>query len=314
MSNFTDLQLAWFRTHSGKIQDFPAPLENGALLATRAKGIYKPQGSAYALSIRVQLVSQYDDGEIIDLPGSGWGFAYHQESSRSENVDDDQLYSNVALLRCFADKRPVGVMKQVESRYTTGMSRYLIKGLALVVAKVGEFFILADCVSAENIPAAQLTNMILLGQAEVANFQFQEDVDFDEYDERLRTLKSIVARRGQQKFRNSLLKQYENKCAISSCEIVAILDAAHVRPYRGDFTNSLNNGLILRTDLHTLFDLDLLGVDPETLEVHISESIDDQNYQKFEGVKLRSPNNRENSLFKGALEYRWKLFNAKQLK
>lgn len=312
MEGFAELQLDWFKSHAGKIQDFPAPLENGALLATRAKGIYKPQGWPYAVSIRVQMISQYNDGEIVELPDGGWGFAYHQESSRSPTVDDEALYPNVALTRCLEDNIPVGVMKQVESRFTTGTSRYLIKGLAMVIAKVGEFFILVDLQSAETYSKSELINRILLGQAEIVHFDFEnDDSTFDEYDERIRVFKSIVARRGQQSFRKSLLDQYEYRCAITSCAILDILDAAHVRPYRGEFTNSLNNGLILRTDIHTLFDLDLLGIEPVSKLVHVSDAITDDTYTALRGVEVRSPKNLENMLFKGALEYRWKLFNQR---
>jgi HNH endonuclease len=42
-----------------------------------------------------------------------------------------------------------------------------------------------------------------------------------------------------------------------------------IRPYRGDHDNDPKNGLLLRTDLHTLFDLNLLGIKPDTLTVII---------------------------------------------
>ena len=40
------------------------------------------------------------------------------------------------------------------------------------------------------------------------------------------------------------------------------LDAAHIYPYRGTKTNLTDNGLIMRADIHTLFDLYLLGIRP----------------------------------------------------
>jgi len=46
------LALEWFIEHADSDQPWPAPLPDGSLLVTRAKGIYKPNWSRYALSVR----------------------------------------------------------------------------------------------------------------------------------------------------------------------------------------------------------------------------------------------------------------------
>jgi len=48
-----------------------------------------------------------------------------------------------------------------------------------------------------------------------------------------------------------------------------VLEAAHIKPYRGKTDSHLENGLLLRADLHTLFDLNLIGVEPDTLTVRV---------------------------------------------
>ena len=314
MSQFRELQLNWFKTNVGKVQEFPLPLENGALLATKAKGIYKPAGSIYAVSIRVQIKSRYRDGAIIDFPEGGWGFAYHQEENPGEKHKDENLFTNVSLIRCWEDEQDFGVMKQVEQRKSSTSSKYLILGLARVVNKVGDFFIIADHNSAKKYSDSELVSMILMGQAQCSVIEEEPVEEIDEYDDRVRTFRSIVLRQGQGKFRRELMEQYENRCAITNCEVSEILDAAHVRPYRGAQTNSLNNGLILRTDVHTLFDLDLLGIDPANLQVVVAESISDPFYSSVTGLVVRSPLSPQFQLFKGALEYRWGLFNLKRFK
>ncbi|MBB5371960.1 HNH endonuclease [Acidocella aromatica] len=70
----------------------------------------------------------------------------------------------------------------------------------------------------------------------------------------------IVLRRGQSSFRKKLMIAYESRCAITGCTIPEVLEAAHISPYMGDKTNHVTNGLLLRADIHTLFDCGLIEV------------------------------------------------------
>ena len=56
---------------------------------------------------------------------------------------------------------------------------------------------------------------------------------------------------------------------MTGCRVVDVLEAAHISPYRGPEDHNSQNGLLLRSDIHTLFDLDLLGINPETLSVEL---------------------------------------------
>ncbi|MBZ9963739.1 HNH endonuclease [Mesorhizobium sp. BR1-1-2] len=108
-------------------------------------------------------------------------------------------------------------------------------------------------------------------------------------DARERVLKTIARRRGQKPFRDKLLKAYGGKCAISGCAVTDVLEAAHIYPYRGDHTNVASNGVLLRSDLHTLFDCGLLEIDPTTMRVVVSERLTGSEYQAFHGRPIRSP-------------------------
>jgi putative restriction endonuclease len=108
-------------------------------------------------------------------------------------------------------------------------------------------------------------------------------------DARKRTLTSIVCRQGQSKFRKQLLKAYSGKCAITGCSVEALLEAAHIVPYLGTDTNVVNNGLLLRADIHTLFDLGLLWIDPESRLVKLSEELKDSEYCLLENKPLLRP-------------------------
>ena len=111
-------------------------------------------------------------------------------------------------------------------------------------------------------------------------------------DARHRALVSIVQRRGQPAFREQLLKLYGSRCAFSGCAVVEVLEAAHIVPYKGPETNHPQNGLLLRTDLHTLFDLGLLAVDTKTMTIVTSAALDSSVYADFQGSSVNLPTNR----------------------
>jgi hypothetical protein len=97
-------------------------------------------------------------------------------------------------------------------------------------------------------------------------------------DVRKRIRASIVQRQGQGLFRRRLLEAYGRRCAITGCATEAVLEAVHITPYLGKAANDLTNGLLLRSDLHTLFDLGLIGVDPSTFTLVLSRSLHNGDY------------------------------------
>lgn len=106
-----------------------------------------------------------------------------------------------------------------------------------------------------------------------------------------RATRAITVRRGQAIFRNTLLDAYAHRCAVTSCSVVDVLEAAHISPYMGTVTNHVTNGLLLRADIHTLFDCGLLSVDPATRTIVIADSLVGSTYESLGGRKLRVPKN-----------------------
>ncbi|QSJ15406.1 HNH endonuclease [Nostoc sp. UHCC 0702] len=111
----------------------------------------------------------------------------------------------------------------------------------------------------------------------------------DDADARKKITVSIARRQGQSKFRETLLKAYSGKCAITNFDAEEALEAAHIIPYIETENNHPSNGLLLRADLHTLFDLNLIAINPETLKVNISPELQKTEYQGIKGSKLRIP-------------------------
>jgi len=63
-------RLAWFDKHKGEILPMSG-LQEDTMLAFKPKGIYKPAGWEYSLSIRINRNSPYDDGGVQWLPDGG---------------------------------------------------------------------------------------------------------------------------------------------------------------------------------------------------------------------------------------------------
>lgn len=110
-----------------------------------------------------------------------------------------------------------------------------------------------------------------------------------EVDNRERVLAAIVRGRGQPAFRKSLLEAYGGRCAMTGCDVADALEAAHVRPYSGRSSNLVCNGLLLRADVHTLFDLYLLAVDPHSLRLSLAPALRQSSYGDLEGRGLAAP-------------------------
>lgn len=108
-------------------------------------------------------------------------------------------------------------------------------------------------------------------------------------DERAQSLAMVVRRQGQPGFRSALLSAYGGCCAITGCDVVDVLEAAHIYPYRNETTNHPSNGLLLRADIHTLFDLYLLSVDPESRRVVLPDRLVCSAYGALAGTALRRP-------------------------
>jgi hypothetical protein len=95
------------------------------------------------------------------------------------------------------------------------------------------------------------------------------------------------ARPGQAKFRDALMKQYNGRCAVSKCAVPETLEAAHVMPHTGNPKwDHPDNGMMLRRDLHSLFDAMLWSIDPKSNRIRIAESLKTSSYRKLQGREI----------------------------
>jgi putative restriction endonuclease len=257
--------LSWFAERAGQQIDWPKPL-NGIFLLNKAKGIHKPAGWKHALSVRQTLNGPYADSEVAQLGHGDWTYDYFQEGPDPDARDTD--FTNRALMRNIEDGVPVAVLRQLRSKPT---ARYLVLGLANVVRWKDGYFHLRRY------------------RAEVAPPPAGEPVPMSLEDARRRIERSIVARQGAGVFRAAAITAFGGRCAISGYDVIEGLEAAHIVPYLGEHTNRLGNSLLLRADLHTLFDRGQITIDPATLIIHLAPELSSTCLAELDGVKLVLP-------------------------
>lgn len=300
--------LAWFAQKAGQeVARDDIRSEHGRLIGAQGgKVIFKPAGSDAALSIQVLINSPYGPEEVHQLPslgpdGDGWLLRYHREQQPDmPDTDAEQLWTNKALEANMATGQPVGVLIQTQRSPST----FLVQGLGYVVRRDGRRFWVA---SHNNLDAVDDAVSRHLGSDATAYWHTEDRLTppeaapkppktpgaaFDPAtveDERERARADIVRRQGQGKFRADVLLAYGYQCAVTDYDVEAVLEAAHILPYRGPAHHDVRNGILLRSDLHTLMDRNLLRIHPDTRHLILHESLKDTPYWQYNGTPIREP-------------------------
>jgi putative restriction endonuclease len=275
--------LSWFADHAGETrswQDIETQADRGTRLATLAKGIYKPAYTDFALSVRQTLSSSYADKELVYRPDGTWVYPYFQENPDPSARDREA--TNRGLMKCFRENVPIGVMIQTKPK--PGVE-YLILGLGRVVIWEAGYFII-EKFELNRASDAQPDAAMDLVAAELQPVGPPPEIGVREWE-----IRQVLKRRGQARFRASLIVAYEGICAASGCDAHDALEAAHLAPYSVSANNNTSNGLLLRADLHSLFDLGLLAVHPDELTLLLSPKLSQTIYADLRGRNIRLPKN-----------------------
>ncbi len=113
---------------------------------------------------------------------------------------------------------------------------------------------------------------------------------------RFGTPQIVTPRLGQGSFRLLIADSYQRRCTMTGERTLPALEAAHIHRYSRGGDHSLSNGLLLRSDLHKLFDLGYLSIEPNTLKIRVSGKIREEfengrDYYRLDGQQLRHPEN-----------------------
>jgi hypothetical protein len=268
------------------------------------KGIYKPSGSPYALWVRQTLRAVYPDKSVTASPDGSWVYDYSPEG-RAGRIDMG-LDTNRALIKCMADRVPVGVLRQVIDR--EGNRAYEVRGLGYVTGFDGVHFrIVSEPIDVTSRPA-------LPG----ATFQFEP------FDRTLPHIAPALRRIRDMRFRLAIRRLYHERCSLCNLGYYVkatpvAVEAAHIIPVDQHGTSrDVRNGLLLCSNHHALFDSFAWTFD-EDLRVHVTpdpafhESAVGNHVLKAEGRRLENlPDSVDEYPASDAIRFRWGLFSRNQ--
>lgn len=250
----------------------------------------------YALSIHSEGQKHYNDSDILRRDDGTWILDYcaHKPSvdSREMNIYNDEM------MNCLVDGVPVAVLVKRRDggynnlglgyieRYNRVTDVFTIHGPATIKNEERGVFSL--------IPFAHLVEGDLLLHGNV--------------DERKRKLIEAIYREKQSEFRQKLMAAYNGRCALTGIDVPQVLQAAHIDPYRGLTSQRVQNGILLRADMHLLFDAYLISVNPHTFTLAVSDSIRSSFYSNYDGVKVNVPEDKSLQPDRKSLELHFRQF------
>lgn len=117
----------------------------------------------------------------------------------------------------------------------------------------------------------------------------------------------VTLRPEQTRFRQALRDRYGDGCQITGCPVMSVIQACHLHRVADGGRDTADNGILLRVDVHVLFDADLIGIDPETLRVQVNPALANTEYADLDGLPLRVGDDRPDPR---DLRHRWEAYNA----
>lgn len=126
-------------------------------------------------------------------------------------------------------------------------------------------------------------------------------------DKKIKNYVLTDTRIGQGLFSGMIKKAYNNQCCVSGEKIPELLNAAHIQSYINADSHHVQNGLLMRVDIHALYDAGLISID-ENYDILVSEQLNLTDYYKYKSKKITLPVNRSDFPSKDALKLKLKGF------
>ncbi|MFQ5635144.1 MAG: HNH endonuclease [Gammaproteobacteria bacterium] len=136
-------------------------------------------------------------------------------------------------------------------------------------------------------PVLDMSGIVRLSESEQARLNAFDPQSTKEGRELI--VENITRRRGQPPLRQSLLVAYDYTCAVTGCNAPDALEAAYIIPYRGKYTHHTSNAILLRADVHTLFDLGKVAVDTRSMTIVVSDELLETSYRLLADRPLHYP-------------------------
>jgi hypothetical protein len=121
-----------------------------------------------------------------------------------------------------------------------------------------------------------------------------------------RETQEVIARPGATEFRNQVLYEYANRCAVSGITSTEALEVAHIVPYYGPDSDDIQNAIPLRVDIHRLFDRGLIRIEysetSKSYKIRVHDFIS-KDYKEFDGKSLLLPDGKNSVPSKNAIDF-----------
>jgi predicted restriction endonuclease len=101
----------------------------------------------------------------------------------------------------------------------------------------------------------------------------------------IKIVESRLKRIGQQEFKSKIEDLYDYKCIVMGTNCINELQACHIVPVSHKEDYSLNNGLLLTSNIHKTFDDYLWSINPDTFKIECIE--DSGTIEKYNGNQLK---------------------------
>jgi len=117
----------------------------------------------------------------------------------------------------------------------------------------------------------------------------------------------VRPRLGQGAFRVMVTDVYERRCAVTMEKALPVLEAAHIQPVSMGGQHEVSNGLLLRSDVHRLYDKGYMTVTPDRV-VRVSRRLktdfhNGEHYLKLDGSAVWTPRSGGVQPARAALEW-----------
>jgi putative restriction endonuclease len=142
--------------------------------------------------------------------------------------------------------------------------------------------------SEDNTVGARLWNQV---KPLLAKPLLEQKKSLQEVEKHYGTPQIVQPRIGQGIFRALVADAYQWRCSITGERTQPVLEAAHIKPYSKEGPHAVNNGLLMRSDFHILFDRGYIGIDSD-FKIKISSKIKEEfkngrEYYAYQNQKLK---------------------------
>ncbi len=225
----------------------------------------------------------YEDADMITHPDGTWTIDYACQMAMAGKKLTDK--SNEYMMNNLVDGVPVAFMTRIKEGYR-------VHGLAYVEAfnPLTGMFTLHGPVSAE---AEGVSFYSWLAYENLTEREKGILRGADELDGRAYVAAQVMRRRHQNKFRRAVLSAYDGRCAATAVAASDVLQAAHIDSFAKSKSHAVSNGILLRADLHLLYDAHLLTILPDSGKIVVSDAVQEPIYRELDGKRIRYPKHKE---------------------